>query len=161
MTDQLIIPIEYRADESRQTPGKLVGTLMPYEQRAGDRPEMFDKGSLYWPNDGIVIRAMHRRDSPILRTLPIDDGDAIRIDDFFPNTTAGRDGAENLRRGVYKGLSVEFASEKETRRGGVRVIQRARLTGAGLVDIPSYQTATAEVRQRSANDDRVRRHRWL
>ena len=48
--DELFCQVEYRQDESRQTPGRLVGVLLPYERRAGDRPEMFEAGSLYWPD---------------------------------------------------------------------------------------------------------------
>ena len=38
---ELRCSIEWRGDESRLTPGRIVGTLMQYETRAGDRPEMF------------------------------------------------------------------------------------------------------------------------
>ena len=44
--------IEHRADESRLSPGRLTGTLITYETRAADRPELFAAGSLYWPDDG-------------------------------------------------------------------------------------------------------------
>ena len=153
--NELFIPVEYRADESRQTPGRLVGVLLPYETRAGDRPELFESGALHWPDGGILVREMHRRDSPILRAVPTVEGNELRIDAPFPDTQRGRDAAVNLRDGVYGGLSVEFQAERETRRGSLRVIQRALLTGAGLVDVPSYRAATAEVR------GQARRRRWL
>ena len=154
--DQIVIPVEFRQDESRQTPGRLVGVLVPYGKRSGDRPEMFETGALYWPDDGILIREMHRRDSPIVKVVPFLDGSEVRIDAPLPDTTRGRDTAVNLREGVYTGLSVEFHAERETRRNGLRVIQRALLTGGGLVDIPAYREATAEVRQQEK-----RRRFWL
>ena len=154
--DEFFCQVEYRQDESRQTPGRLVGVLLPYERRAGDRPEMFEAGSLYWPDSGILVREMHRRDSPILRAVPYTEGTEIRIDAPIPDTTRGRDAIVNLRSGVYGGLSVEFHAERETRRNGLRVIQRALLGGAGLVDIPSYREATVEVRARQG-----RRRFWL
>ena len=147
---ELLIEVEYRQDESRQSPGRLTGVLLPYEVRAGDRPELFESDALYWLDGGILIREMHQRDRPILRAVPFQDGNTVRIDQPFPDTTAGRDAATNLREGVYTGLSVEFKAERETRRGNLRVIQRARLTGAGLVDYPSYRDALAEVRQRES-----------
>ena len=41
MSDEIRCKIEYREDESRQSPGRLYGVLMPYETRAVDRPEVF------------------------------------------------------------------------------------------------------------------------
>lgn len=154
--NEIIIPIEYRADDSQQSPGRLTGVLLPYETRAGDRPEMFERGALHWPDNGILIREMHDRSRPVLRAVPFLDGNELRIDQPFPDTQRGRDAAVNLREGVYTGLSVEFHAERETRRAGLRVIQRALLTGGGLVDIPSYREATAEVRQSER-----RRKIWL
>ena len=62
----------------------------------------------------------------------------------------------SVRNGTLRGLSVEFLSERETQRRGVRVIQRARLVGAGLVDSPSYAGARVEARGKKA-----RRRVWL
>ena len=44
--------IEWRADESRQSPGRIVGTLMTYGERAKDRAEMFADGALHWAESG-------------------------------------------------------------------------------------------------------------
>ena len=159
--DELLIPIEYRQDESRQSPGRLVGILLPYETRAGDRPELFEQGSLFWDAEGILVREMHRRDSPILKTVPILDGQTLRIDAELPDTTRGRDVAVSMRgpNPIYTGLSVEFRSLRETRRNGLRIIQHGKLTGGGLVDLPSYTQALAEVRQQG--QQQRRRRLWL
>ena len=53
--ETLIIPIEIRQDETRQSPGRLIGTLLTYETRAGDRPEIFSAGALRWPADGFNV----------------------------------------------------------------------------------------------------------
>lgn len=147
--EHLDLEIRYEADETRATPGRLTGTLLTYGERAGDRAEMFSRGALYWPDSGIVLNAQHNRQSPILRTLPVIDGDSLRIDAALPNTTAGRDAAENLRgeNPLYTGLSVEFRAERESRRGGLRVIERAFMPRAALVDSPSYRGSTVEVRE--------------
>lgn len=156
MTDTLLIEVRWAEDETRASPGRLVGTLLTYGERAGDRPEVFARGALEWAKNGVVINEQHNRQAPILRAVPFLDGDAVRIDQPFPNTTRGRDAATNLREGVYTGLSVEFGALAEGRRGSLREIRRAMLTGAALVDKPAYTGSTAEVRQRAG-----RRRLWL
>ena len=148
--------IRLEQDAERLGPGRLVGVLLPYGQRAADRPEMFEAGALHWPSDGVLLRAMHRRDSPVARFTPEATEAEVRASIPLPDTTAGRDAAANVRAGVLKGLSVEFHSERETRRDGLRVIQRARLVGAGLVDSGAYAGATVEAR-----GEKVRRRLWL
>ena len=51
-----------------------------------------------------------------------------------------------LRRGVLRGLSVEFRALAERTEGGVRVIERAALEALGLVDEPAY-SGRLEVRR--------------
>lgn len=130
--------IEYRADASRLSPGRLVGTLMVYGQRARDRAEEFARGSLTWPDGGIVLNRQHQRGQPILRFTPELVGDELRIDVALPDTTAGRDAAAEVREGLMTDLSVEFRARREERVGGVRVIREAILGGAALVDSGSY-----------------------
>ena len=148
--DEVRCAIEYREDETRQSPGRLTGVLLTYEERANDRPEIFARGSLEWRDSGILIREQHNRMSPIVRAVPFLDGDAVRIDVALPNTQRARDAATNVQEGVLTGLSVEFRSVKEGRRNGMREIQRALLGGAGLVDDPSYGNSLVEVRERLA-----------
>ncbi len=157
--EELIIPIEYRADESRETPGRLSGVLMTYGARARNLPEMFEQDALHWRDDGIVIRELHpQRDPsgrpinatpPILRTVPFLEGRELKIDAALPNTTKGRDVAEAMRGPLplYGGMSIEFAAERQTRRAGLRVIQRALLDGAALVLRGEYADSTVEVRE--------------
>lgn len=129
---------------------------MPYGQRASDRAEIFESGSLFWPEDGILLRHQHRREAPIARFVPEASESEVRATIELPDTTAGRDAAANVRAGVLRGLSVEFQSEQETIREGVRVIQKAALVGAGLVDSPAYAQAAVEARNTKA-----RRRLWL
>lgn len=144
----LLCEVRFQEDETRATPGRLTGVLMTYGERASDRPEMFDPGALYFPPNGLLVNEQHNRQAPILRASPTVDGKTVLIDSPFPDTARGRDAATNLREGVLTGLSVEFFPEKETTRGGLRVIQRAFVPRAGLVDAPSYTGSTAEVRDR-------------
>ncbi len=149
MPDTLIAPVEYRADESRTGPGRLYGVLLNYGERAGDgRRERFAPGALEWPDDGIVLRRQHARAAPIMRVRPEVRGDSIVIDAALPDTAAGRDAAAEVRDGLLRGLSVEFVSRRARYTAGVREIVSAALTGAGLVDSPSYRGSTVEVRGR-------------
>lgn len=149
--------IELVEDRHRLSPGILRGTLMPYGQQAGDRPEVFEPGSLYWDEAGVVLREQHNRESPIIRFVPQEHTDGLFVEVPLPDTARGRDAALSVRNGTLRGLSVEFVAQKEARRDGVRRIQRARLVGAGLVDDPSYTGATVEVRHRTAGRRRI----WL
>ena len=158
--DKLVFEVRQAEDPSRESPGRLVGTLLRYEEVAQDRQEIFARGALSWPEGGIVINAQHDRQSPILRAVPFLEGDDLKIDAALPNTTAGRDAAENLRQGVYTGLSVEFASRSEGRRGPLREIRSALLGGAALVDTAAYKGSTVEVRAKTDTQRRIARL-WL
>lgn len=152
-----MVEIRFEADAERMSPGRLVGVLLPYGQRAQDRPEMFEAGALHWPADGVLLQSMHKRQDPIARFIPEASDSEVRVSIPLPDTTAGRDAATNVRAGVLRGLSVEFHAERETRRDGLRVIQRARLVGAGLVDSGAYAGATVEARGKA----KLRRRLWL
>ena len=161
--DELRMAIEVRADEDRLGPGRLFGVVMKYNTRAVDRPELFEDGALKWPDgSGIVLNRQHSRKAPIMRVTPIVVGDEVRIDQRLPDTQAGRDAATEIRGGpgsppLFRGLSIEFVSLRETVSGGIRRISSAVLKAVALVDDPSYKTAV-EVR---AKPSQKRRRVWL
>ena len=157
MADELRFAIELRADADRASPGRLVGTLLTYGERAGDRLEAFEKGSLSWPDNGIVLREQHDRKQPIMRVIPELRGDQIILDAPLPDTQRGRDAATMIRNGTMRGLSVEFKATGQRFSGGIRRITSALLSGAGLVDDPSYRGSRVEVRARRDGRRRV----WL
>ena len=160
--DNLICEIRVEQDDSRMSPGRMVGTLLTYEQRAGDRPEIFVSGSLSWPENGILVREMHDRQRPILRAVPFLDGNEVKINSPIPDTQRGRDAVTNIREGVYSGLSVEFRAQTEGRRAGLREIRSAALRGAGLVDYPSYTGSLVEVRSSGLSASEYEDlYRWL
>ena len=140
--------IEVRQDAERRGPGRLVGTLLTYGERASDRAETFARNSLRWPEDGVVLCRQHAGDRPIMRVTPAVEGDRVVIDAALPDTTAGRDAAREVRDGLFRGLSVEFRALRHSYTGGVRTVTDALLTGAGLVSQPAYSGSTAEVRTR-------------
>jgi len=144
-------------DPERRGPGILEGVLMPYETRAADRPELFARDSLRWPEGGIILNEMHNRRAPITRFTPEVRDNALRVSIPLPDTQRGRDAALSVRNGTLRGFSVEFHCDRETRQAGVRVIEAARLVAAGLVDDPSYSQASVSVRAKKRGGRRV----WL
>ena len=60
-----------------------------------------------------------------------------------------------VRRGALNGFSVEFKPKSERREAGIRVVERATLTGLALVDQGAYPAATAEVRARGDRGGRL------
>ena len=117
--DEIRCRVEVREDESRLSPGRIVGTLITYGERASDRPELFEAGALSWPDGGIVLNRQHSRVSPVMRVLPQVVGDSVVIDAALPDTAAGRDTATEIRQGLFTGLSVEFRSIKQSFQGGL------------------------------------------
>ena len=146
MADEIRCAIEVREDEGK--PARLVGTLMPFGVQAQDRAELFESGSLKWDAGGIILNRQHQRGSPILRFTPVEVEGRLTVDAEIPDTTAGRDALAEIRSGLFKGLSIEFRAVRQTIVAGVRRISEAVLTGAGLVDSGSYESATVEVRRR-------------
>ena len=156
MIESRAVEIRFEADPERLGPGRLIGTLMPYETRAQDRNEKFAQGALHWPAEGVLLREQHNRQAPIVRFTPTEQAGAVEVAIPLPDTQRGRDAAVSVRNGTLRGLSVEFVSEKESMAAGLRVIERAKLVGAGLVDSPSYAGARVEARGKKA-----RRRVWL
>ena len=157
MKNEIRCTVECREDHTRTGPGRLVGVLLTEGARAADRPEMFLPGSLTWPSDGVVLRRQHARENPIMRVIPERRGAQVVIDSFLPDTQSGRDAATEIRAGLFTGLSVEFKATADGYRRGVREIRHAALTGAGLVDSPSYEGSAVAVRHKAGR----RRRTWL
>ena len=124
---------------------------------------MFEQDAFHWPDEGIVIRRQHDRQSPIIRVQPYVEGRELKVAGPLLNDTMGRNIAVAMQgeHPLYTGLSVEFNAEREARRGGMRVISRALLGGAGLVDSPSYKGSTVEVREESGLSIPRRIFTWL
>ena len=152
MDNEIRCAIEFREDDSRASPGLLTGTLMQYEVKASDRPEVFVRGSLRWPESGVVLNLQHDRRQIVTRTVPYLDGEEVKISTPLPDTAMGRDVATLLRNGTLTGLSVEFRSVAEGRRGVLREIRQAFVDRAAIVDTPSYSQSTAEVRNQTDHD---------
>ena len=161
MADEIRMAIECREDETCVGPGRLVGTIMRYNEQATDRREVFAPGSLKWPDAGVVLNRQHSRAAPILRFVPQVDGNEVNLDVAIPDSSAGRDAAVEIRAGLFKGLSIEFRSVRQTIVGGVRRITEAVLSGAAIVDSPSYKAASVEVRAKAGGNRPAAATLWL
>ena len=159
--DTLLMEVRAADDETRQSPGRIVGTLLTYGERAQDRQEMFEAGALRWPALGFNVNEQHNRQAAVARVIPYLDGNAIKIDAPVPDTQRGRDALTNIREGVYTGLSVEFYAEREEYRQSMRVIKRGILGGAALVDVPSYGASLVEVRAKLVAPQYRSAYLWL
>ena len=105
--DNLLVEVRFSADPTRESPGRLTGTLLTYSERAADRPELFLPGALKWPADGVNINVQHQRGSPIVRVHPFVEGRAVKVDAMLPNTNGRpRCRHQHASEGVLTGLSV-------------------------------------------------------
>ena len=159
--DEIRMSIDVIEDEHRMGPGRLVGKLMVYGERAKDRAEVFEIGSLKWDKAGIIVNRQHLRQSPIMRVLPVVEGNEVKIDSPLPDTSAGRDCAAEVRSGLMQGMSIEFKAIRQSFVGGVRKIASAVLSGAAIVDSPSYSAASVEVREKGAGSRPDESSLWL
>ena len=50
--EQIVFEIRQLEDPTRESPGRLVGTLLRYNEVAQDRKEVFARGALTWPEAG-------------------------------------------------------------------------------------------------------------
>ena len=160
MRTEIRCNVELREDDTLASPGRLTGTLLTYGERASDRPELFERGSIdlaaIKASGGIVVNRQHSRGAPITRVIPELQGDAIVIDQPLPDSTAGRDAAVEIRSGLMRGLSVEFKALRARMVSGVRRISAATLVAGGLVDDPSYSGSTVEVRDKGQTETWLR-----
>lgn len=161
MRDEIRCAIACEEDRTRQGPGRLVGRILKYGERALDRAELFEVNAFdlaaIKAAGGIVLNRQHERGSPIMRVTPELRGEEIVINAPLPDSQSGRDAALEIREGLMRGLSVSFQASRQTFADGVRRISAATMTAIGLVDEASYGDLV-EVRARVRRDGR--RRRW-
>ena len=95
------------------------------------------------PLGDVILNASHDRTTPLARTggagLELTDtAERLAFSATLPDTRAADDVLELVRTGVMRGASVEVRVTAERFESGVRVIERARLSGIGVVDTPAY-----------------------
>ena len=155
--------VERRAalGEIRVEGRRLSGVVIRYGEVSPSHRERFEPGSIRMA-DVVHLDLGHDRERVIAYMpnggLELAGGDdAIELAAELPPIPAADRALEEIRAGKTTGLSVEFRAIKETRAGGVRVIEEAILSGVGLVAQPSYTGSRIEARARKHG----RLPRWL
>ena len=151
---------------SAAVPFTLAGggrTVTGYAARYGDTAPQFreriEPGAFVQRASPLVLRLQHDSARPIADT-----SGSLRVADSatgFHASTPLREGSAELdlvRRGTLTGLSVEMEVMAERRESGLRVIERAKLLGIGLVDEPAYPASTVELRARWNAAQRMARY---
>ena len=139
---------EHRAGCEFRVAGRtLSGVAMRFGDVSPDFRERFVPGAFGTVPATIPVNLQH--DSSIIvaeRALLTDSPRELRVRADLPEGSAA---LALVRRGVLRSFSIEFHAKSERREAGVRVVERAELTGLALVDAGAYPGATAEVRARS------------
>ena len=162
-----MVLVERRFAELRQEGGRrLSGVAIRYGD-AAILPwgrERIEPGA-FAPIGDVILNASHDRTAPLARTggggLVLEDSArelAIRAE--LPGTRAADDMLELVRAGVMRGLSIEFRAVAERMESGVRVIERAKLSGVAVVDTPAYPASEVEARRRGGRR-RGGRRTWI
>ena len=151
---ELFTRIELADDGDRLGPGRVVGTLLTYGERASDRPMIFADNALSWEG-GVVLNLQHDRTKHLARFAPTPDGTRLMVDVRLPDTVAARDAVTLIKSGVLTGLSAEVVPEAEDSINGVRRVTKGRLVAAALVDGPSFRSSTVSVHARQDQRRRI------
>ena len=135
--------LEHRTGVQFRVSGRtLSGVAIQYGDIAPEHRERFDSGAF-----GIVsapaLNLQHDPDMVILEAgayALTDSPRALTVRADLPESSAA---LKLVRRGALTGFSVEFRSHTERMEAGIRVIERAELTGLALVDHGAYPGSTA------------------
>ena len=147
--------IERRYCELRQDGRRLFGVAVQYGDvaRLAWGSERIEAGA-FAPVGDVILNAQHDRGRPLARTgaglVVADDNRSLRIEAELPETRDADDVLALVRARVLLGLSIEFRAVSERLDGRVRVIERAKLSGIGIVDTPAYSSAEVEARMQHA-----------
>ena len=144
--------VERRCVSACRAEGREIrGVVMPYGERAGDRAERFEPGSLL--PDGDVWLDLDHDQTRVVAWMGAgltfeNTPEALTLRAALPRIPAADLALAGVRSGRRAGLSVEFDALQESRDGDMRVIELARLLGVGLVRSASYTAArVTELRQ--------------
>ena len=157
---------EYRFLEVRAEGRTLTGVALAYGDvaRTPFGEETIEAGAFGGVADlDVILNVQHDRRRPLARTgggglVLTDTAEFLTIAAELPATRESDDALELVRRGVLRGLSVEFIPRAERQDRQRRRITRAALAGVGLVDRPAYRQSTVAARAEST----VRRRQlWL
>ena len=137
-----VFECEFRAGNDA---GVIEGILVRYNEpvNLGEFKEQFRSGA-FTPIGDVIANLQHDRGKPLARNSEggglelIDGQDELKARIDLPDTSIGRDTRELVKRGILRGLSLEFAVTEEKYNEGLRDISKAQLIGLGIVDRPQH-----------------------
>ena len=130
----------------------LSGTALRYGDVSPDFAERFEPGA-FGEVRTIPINLQHDRAIIVAPAAVL--ADTTRSLDVRADLPEGSAALSLVKRGALNGFSIEFHAKAERREAGVRVVERAELTGLALVDRGAYPESKAEVRARSGRTMRA------
>lgn len=142
---------EFRVDESGRT---LTGRALAYGDVAdmGAFRETFVSGAFVEMPQTISVNLQHDPDVIVARDAVLADHPReLRVRAHLPEGSAA---VQLVKRRSVDSFSIEFHALKERRENGIRVIERAILSGLALVDRGAYPQSKAEVRRRGGGGGR-------
>ena len=145
--ERLCHGLEVRAEGRR-----LSGRVLRYGSVSPSHKERFEPRSLHLA-EAVTLNLFHEPERAVAwfpkGGMTLENGaQALDMRCELPPIPAAERALAEVRAGTATGLSVEFLAERERREGGIRVIERATLSGIGLVRSPSYLDSKVEARRR-------------
>ena len=123
----------------------LTGTAIRYGDVSPDFRERFEPGA-FGEVGAVDLNLQHDPGVVLVRGATLTDGPReLSVTATLPDGSAA---LALVRRRALNGFSIEFKAKRERREGGVRVVERASLTGLALVDRGAYPGSKVEVRRR-------------
>ena len=145
---------EHRAGAEFRVQGRtLSGVVLRYGDIAPDFGERFLPGAF---GDVREIAVNLQHDPTLIVAERAALADSPRSLDVRADLPEGSAALALVRRGALSGFSIEFRARAERRDAGVRVVEKAELTGLALVDRGAYPLSKAEIRAKSGRTMRAR-----
>ena len=122
----------------------LSGVALAYGDVSPDFRERFVPGAFGTVPSVLPVNLQHDARVIIVSEAMLTDGPRdLRVRADLPEGSAA---LALVRRGALNSYSIEFVAREERREAGIRVIERAELTGLALCDRGAYPQSIAEVR---------------
>lgn len=144
------VPIEFRDDPARMSPGIVRGRVISFGEWA-DIGGMFRERIMSLDlADRITANVQHSRQRLLAATGP---NGRLRIDRStagidavitLPDTSDGRDAATLIREQALTGLSVEMEVGSDEWNNNDRTVRSGMLYAVGIVDTPAYAGSMLE-----------------
>lgn len=140
--------------EARQEKNKLVGYAIKWSVPSdiGGFKEMFNRGALKPAKSGVTMYLNHNSDYLLANTASgtmklFSDEIGLRYEATLPNTQAGKDAKELVKRGDYRGVSIGFTDVQDDWNNTERVVKEATLYEVSLVDRPAHASTSVSLRK--------------